>query len=183
MRLSRHYGIPRRARWPTISSDFGSGRTIQARPAGLTNRIWRWSRRNPVTATLSATTVALLILVALLLPLRRELTKPAPATKAIAVLPFDHPGADQTGELLATGLQDDILVSLSKIADLKVISRNSVAKYHGTTADLPEIGRALGVDAVLVGNLRQEGNHARVTVQLMRVADGTEYGPRISIAN
>lgn len=147
---------------------------IRARRIGLANRSWRWSRRNPVLAALSVTTVALLLLLASLLAVRRELPRSAPPTKAVAVLPFGHPGADQTGELLALGLQDDILVSLSKIGDLKVISRNSVAQYRGATTDLREVGRTLGVDAVLVGTLRQNGNHARVTVQLMSVADGTQ---------
>jgi TolB-like protein/Tfp pilus assembly protein PilF len=107
-------------------------------------------------------------------PVQREARKRASATKAVAVLPFDHPGAEQTGELLATGLHNDILVSLSKVADLKVISRNSVLQYRGASADPREVGRALGVDAVLVGILRQEGNHARVTVQLIKVADGSQ---------
>ena len=100
--------------------------------------------------------------------------KSATHTKAIAVLPFDHPGADQTGELLATGLQDDILVSLSKVADLRVISRNSVLQYRGANTDLREVGRALGVDAVLVGTLRQTQNQAHINVHLMRVSDGME---------
>ncbi|MGB8342616.1 MAG: serine/threonine-protein kinase [Chthoniobacterales bacterium] len=104
----------------------------------------------------------------------RPSLKPAPVTKAVAVLPFDHPGANQTGELLASGLQDDILVSLSKIADLKVISRNSVAHYADTKKDPGEIGRELGVDAVLVGSLRQAGPRARVNVALLRGTDGTQ---------
>ena len=153
---------------------FCSDRPILARPIGLTNRAWRWSRRNPVLAGLSATTVALVIAIATLVPLRREMTKSAAAMKAVAVLPFDHPGADQTGELLASGLQDDILVSLSKIAGLKVISRNSVARYAGRQTDPGEIGRALKVDAVLVGSLRQTGKQARINVELLRVADGTQ---------
>ena len=153
---------------------FCADRPIRARPVGLTNRAWRWSRRNPVLASLSATTLVLLIVIATLVPLRREMTKAAPATKAVAVLPFEHSGADQTGALLATGLQDDILVSLSKIPDLKVISRNSVAQYSGKQTDPREIGRALGVNAVLIGSLRQMGKQARVNVELLRTADGTQ---------
>jgi serine/threonine protein kinase/tetratricopeptide (TPR) repeat protein len=149
-------------------------RPIRARPVTLTNRAWRWSRRNPAAAALSAATLVLLVCLAAIVPLRRELSKSAPLTKAVAVLPFDHPGADKTGELLASGLQDDILVSLSKIADLKVISRNSVTRYAGTQTDPAEIGRTLGVDAVLVGSLRQSGHQARVNVQLMRTVDATE---------
>ena len=152
---------------------FCAGHTIQARPVGVANRAWRWSRRNPVLTALSSTTLVLLIVIAALVPIRREMIKPSPPTKAVAVLPFDHPGADQTSELFATGLQDDILVSLSKIADLKVISRNSVRQYHAD-ADPREVGRALGVDAVLTGGLRQDGTHARVNVQLLRAVDGTQ---------
>jgi serine/threonine protein kinase/tetratricopeptide (TPR) repeat protein len=153
---------------------FCANHPIRARPAGITSRMWRWSRRNPVIAALGATTLVLLVLLATIVPLRREALKIAPATKAVAVLPFDHPGADRTGELLASGLQDDILVSLSKIADLRVISRNSVLQYQGASADPREVGRALGVDALLLGSLRQNGSHARVTVQLLKASDGTQ---------
>src|SRR5262249_28250329 len=59
-------------------------------------------------------------------------------------------------------------------AALKVIARNSVRQYQSATADPREVGRALGVDAVLSGDLRQSGNRARLNVQLTRVADGTQ---------
>jgi serine/threonine protein kinase/tetratricopeptide (TPR) repeat protein len=101
-------------------------------------------------------------------------TSPALSAKSVAVLPFDHPAADATGRLFATGLQNDILVSLSKIADLKVIARSSVLQYRSANSDLRAIGRELGVDAVLEGTLRQDGNHARVSVQLIKVADGSQ---------
>ena len=112
--------------------NFCCDRPIRARSIGLTNRTWRWSRRNPVLAALSATTCGLLVAVAIYSALRRRQHQ---APRRPGVLPFDHPGADETGALLAAGLQDDILVSLSKIADLKVIARNSVLRYRGATAD------------------------------------------------
>src|SRR6266550_525580 len=68
---------------------FYAGRSIPARPAGLTSRAWRWSRRHPVAAGLSATTVALLVVLAVILPAPREARKSAPAIKAVAALPFD----------------------------------------------------------------------------------------------
>jgi len=153
---------------------FYAGRSIQARPAGLTSRAWRWSRRNPVAAGLSATTVALLVVLAVILPAPREARKSAPAIKAVAALPFDTLGAKENGELLATGLHDDILVSLSKIADLKVIARNSVMQYRGAQPDLRELGKALGVDAVLEGSVRQIGARARINLRLIKVADGAQ---------
>ncbi len=153
---------------------FCDGRTIEARPVGLTNRFWRWTRRNPVLAVLGATSLVSLVLLAIAVTVRRETPGNPPPAKSVAVLPFDHPGADQTGELLASGLQDDILVSLSKIADLKVISRNSVRQYHGANIDPREAGKALGVDAILLGSLRQNGTQARVTVELLNASDGTQ---------
>src|SRR5206468_2648929 len=153
---------------------FCAGHTIQARPAGLTSRAWRWSRRNPVVAGLSATTVALLVVLAVILPAPREAGKSAPAIKAVAALPFDTLGAKENGELLATGLHNDILVSLSKIADLKIIARNSVMQYRGAQPDLRELGKALGVDAVLEGSVRQIGARARINLRLIKVADGAE---------
>ncbi|MGI8438013.1 MAG: protein kinase domain-containing protein [Chthoniobacterales bacterium] len=151
---------------------FCSDLPIRARPVGLTNRAWRWARRNPVIAGLGAITLSLLALLVIVFPAKRE--APIRPTKAVAVLPFDTVGAEQTGELLATGLHNDILVSLSKVADLKVISRSSVLQYRGASPDPRKIGRDLGVDAVLVGTLRQEGNHARLSVGLIRVADGSQ---------
>ena len=159
----------------TLADDlesFCADRPIRARSLGLTSRVWRWSRRNPVLAGWGAVTLMLLLLVAGLIS-RRELHQAA-ATKAVAILPFDHSGTDQTGELLASGLQDDILASLSRVSALKVISRNSVRQYQSANADPREVGRALGVDAILIGSLRQAGTRTRVNVQLMRVADGTQ---------
>jgi serine/threonine protein kinase/tetratricopeptide (TPR) repeat protein len=154
--------------------NFCAGRTIQARRASLTTKVWRWSARNRLLAISSATIFVLLAILATVVSIKQSAPKPLPATKAVAVLPFDHVGTDQTGEFFATGLQDDILVSLSKIGDLKVIARNSVRQYQSVTADPREVGRALGVDAVLSGSLRQYGNRARLNVQLIRVADGTQ---------
>jgi serine/threonine-protein kinase len=94
--------------------------------------------------------------------------------KSIAVLPFDDLSADRANEFFASGIHEDVLVSLSRIADLKVISRNSVMQYRGLGRDLREIGRALGVNAVLEGNVRRDGTRARINVQLIKTADGAQ---------
>jgi serine/threonine protein kinase/tetratricopeptide (TPR) repeat protein len=147
---------------------FCAGHTIQARPVGLLNRVWRWARRNPVLAGLSATTVALLI--GLIATLVENSPRPAPPSlpeKSIAVLPFTTLGNDQEDAYLAEGVQEDILTDLAKVADLKVISRRSTAQYRGSTATVRDIGRALQVAYVLEGSVRRVGDKIRVTEQLI----------------
>src|SRR5205823_10654626 len=86
---------------------------------------------------------------------------PAPE-KSIAVLPFENLGADKENAYFASGVQDEILSDLAKIADLKVISRTSVSQYQGgAPRNLREIGRALGVTHVLEGSVQRVANRAR----------------------
>ena len=87
--------------------------------------------------------------------------------KSIAVLPFDNFSADPENAYFADGIQDDILTSLAKIGDLKVISRTSVMPYRGQTHNLREIGQALNVGTILEGSVRREGNRVRINVQLI----------------
>lgn len=87
--------------------------------------------------------------------------------KSIAVLPFENLSADKDNAFFADGLQDDILTNLAKIGDLKVISRTSVMPYRGRPASVRDIGRELGVAAVLEGSVRKEGNRIRLNVQLI----------------
>jgi TolB-like protein/Tfp pilus assembly protein PilF len=87
--------------------------------------------------------------------------------KSIAVLPFENLSAEQENAYFADGIQDDILTNLSKIGDLKVISRTSVMPYRGKALNVREIGRALGVSTVLEGSVRRSGNRVRVNVQLI----------------
>lgn len=87
--------------------------------------------------------------------------------KSIAVLPFDNFSDDKENAYFADGIQDDILTNLSKIGDLKVISRTSVMPYRGKEKNVKEIGKALGVSAILEGSVRKAGNRVRVTVQLI----------------
>ncbi len=87
--------------------------------------------------------------------------------KSIAVLPFDNFTSDKENEHFADGLQDDVLTSLARINDLKVISRTSVMQYRGQTHNIPEIARTLGVSSILEGSVRRIGQKVRVTVQLI----------------
>jgi TolB-like protein/Flp pilus assembly protein TadD len=92
---------------------------------------------------------------------------PPPPEKSIAVLPFENLSDDQQNAYFADGIQDDILSSLAKVADLKVISRTSVRQYRGGTRNLREIGEALGVAYVMEGTVRREANRVRINAQLI----------------
>ena len=88
--------------------------------------------------------------------------------KSIAVLPFQSLSDEKENAYFADGIQDDILTNLSKIGDLKVISRMSVMSYRGDAVrNAREIGKALGVATLLEGSVRRIGNRVRVNVQLI----------------
>ncbi|HEY4273698.1 MAG TPA: tetratricopeptide repeat protein [Candidatus Udaeobacter sp.] len=88
--------------------------------------------------------------------------------KSIAVLPFQNLSDEKENAYFADGIQDDILTNLSKIGDLKVISRMSVMSYRGDGArNARDISKALGVATLLEGSVRRAGNRVRVSVQLI----------------
>src|SRR5947208_10207878 len=88
--------------------------------------------------------------------------------KSIAVLTFQNLSNEKENAYFAAGIQDDILTNLSKIGDLKVISRMSVMSYRGDgVRNAREIGKALGVGTLLEGSVRRAGNRVRVNVQLI----------------
>ena len=87
--------------------------------------------------------------------------------KSIAVLPFENLSDEKENAYFADGIQDDILTNLSKIGEMKVISRTSVMPYRGRTSNVREIGKALGVSTILEGSVRRAGNRVRVNVQLI----------------
>jgi TolB-like protein/DNA-binding winged helix-turn-helix (wHTH) protein/Tfp pilus assembly protein PilF len=94
--------------------------------------------------------------------------------KSIAVLPFANLSADKENAFFTEGVQDDILTALAKFADLKVISRTSVASYvAGPHRDLREIGQELGVANILEGSVRRDGGKVRVTAQLIETRTNT----------
>src|SRR5216117_3936838 len=87
--------------------------------------------------------------------------------KSIAVLPFENLSDDKENAYFADGIQDDLLTNLSKIGDLRVISRTSVMQYRGRPTNIRDIGKALGVSNILEGSVRRSGNKVRVNVQLI----------------
>src|SRR5437870_1542211 len=89
--------------------------------------------------------------------------------KSIAVLPFENLSDDKANAYFATGIQDEIMTRLAKIADLKVISRTSTQQYQSKPGNLSQIAKQLGVAHVLEGSVQKVGEQVRVNVQLIRV--------------
>src|SRR5712671_2728595 len=90
--------------------------------------------------------------------------------KSIAVLPFQNLSDDKSNAYFAEGIQDEILTRLSKIADLKVISRSSTQKYKSAPDNLREVGQQLGVANLLEGSVQKSGNAVHINVQLIKAA-------------
>ncbi len=91
--------------------------------------------------------------------------------KSIAVLPFENLSEEKANAYFADGIQDEILTRLSKIADLKVISRTSTQHYKSAPENLPEIAKQLGVANILEGSVQKSGDAVRVNVQLIKAAN------------
>jgi len=93
-------------------------------------------------------------------------------TRTIAVLPFANVGGNPENEYFSDGLTEELIATLSRLRAVRVAARTSVFALKGDRRDLREIGRALGVDAVLEGSVRQQGDRIRVVASLIGVADG-----------
>ncbi|MGE5214814.1 MAG: protein kinase domain-containing protein [Nitrospirota bacterium] len=91
--------------------------------------------------------------------------------KSIAVLPFENLSEDKSNAYFADGIQDEILTRLSKIADLKVISRTSTQRYKKSNQKLSDIAKQLGVANLLEGSVQKTNDQVRVNVQLIRAAN------------
>ena len=96
-----------------------------------------------------------------------------PDRPSIAVLPFQNMSGDAEQDYFCDGLVEDIITTLSKLAGLRVIARNSSFVYKGRSVDIREAAKQLGVRYVLEGSVRKSGNRIRVTAQLIDAKDGT----------
>jgi len=124
----------------------------------------RGQKRRMLLAAAAAITLALGLLgIFFLRQQKQTITR---FEKSVAVLPFDNLSDDKENAFFADGVQDDILVKLAKISDLKVISRGSVMQYRGKQ-DVRQIGNALRVSHVLEGTVRRLGSKLHVNAQLV----------------
>jgi len=150
---------------------------IVARHSGVVARGRKWVRRNPTTAALVASLVALAAAVGAVFWERQS---PSPATgvvaipyKSVAVLPFENLSIDPEDALLTDGMQAKILTDLAKIADLKVIGRSSVMEYKsGVKRNVREIANALGVAHVVEGSVERVANRVRISAKLIDAKTG-----------
>ena len=91
----------------------------------------------------------------------------APQIRSVAVLPFENLSKDPEQEYFADGMTEELISQLARFSALRVTSRTSVMQYKGARKPLREIAAALGVDAVIEGTVRREGNHVRISAQLI----------------
>jgi serine/threonine protein kinase/tetratricopeptide (TPR) repeat protein len=137
---------------------------ILARHTGILIRSKKWVRRNPTSTLLAASLVALAAAAGWIIS-KSEFIRHS-LTTGVAVLPFENLSDEKEHAFFADGVQDDILIKLAKIANLKVISRSSVMQYRGKQ-DVRQIGNALRVSHVLEGTVRRSGGKVHVNAQLV----------------
>src|SRR6266487_430870 len=147
---------------------------IRARRTGVFTHGGKWVRRNPTSMVLVTSLIALAAAIGVIL-WEKESARPLPPMPAgVAVLPFENLNADPKNAPFTDGVQDEILNDLTKIADLKVISRTSVMQYKsGGKRNLRQIANELGVAHVVEGSVQRAANRVRVSAQLIDARNDT----------
>src|SRR5215470_6410544 len=140
------------------------GRSIVARPVSPPVHLWRWVRRNPLVAQMAALLLTMATAVGVLI--FRTQTGSQVTASGIAVLPFESVSPDKDTKFFAKAVYDGVLTKLLKLANLKVINHNSVAKYRGAR-DTMEIGRDLNVAYVLQGRVEKQAGVSHVSAELI----------------
>jgi serine/threonine protein kinase/TolB-like protein/tetratricopeptide (TPR) repeat protein len=132
------------------------------------------SKASLVRTFLVAALVAIVFTVGILVFKRAQTRRNAgPANPvSIAVMPFTNLTPDKDQEYFSDGLTDEVINSLAKVPGVKVAARSSVFQFKGKNQDLREVGRKLGVDNILEGTVRRDGNRVRITAELTNVDDG-----------
>lgn len=128
----------------------------------------RRRRRKAIIVNVALTSA--IIAIAFGIWLYQRLRPFTPEERSIAVLPFENLSSDKENAYFAEGVQDEILTRLSKIANLKVISRTSTQHYQSAPKNLREIAKQLGVAHILEGSVQKSADTVRVNVQLIKAA-------------
>src|SRR5437867_5137783 len=138
---------------------------IHAKRSGFFTHARKWVRRNPTSALLVASLIALAAAMGWNV-WKSELTT-RPATKGIAVLPFENLSHDPDNAYFTEGIEEEILTRLASIANLRVISRSSTQQYQNRPRNLSQIAKQLGVANILEGSVQKAADQVRVNVQLI----------------
>jgi eukaryotic-like serine/threonine-protein kinase len=151
-------------------------------PALLMPRRVFWTRARMTFAAIAATAVVVVALALIAFRGSRS-AEPSAPINSLAVLPFSN--SDPSTEYLSDGITESLIENLSQLPDLKVKSSSTMFHYKGRTTDPKEIGRELGVHALLSGNIVQRGDELAVSVELIDVRDdshiwGERYGRKVS---
>lgn len=142
---------------------------------GAVKKQGRSKRKN--ARTLAGVAFVILALSGAGLYLYRFILKEGPATRpitAIAVLPFINATGDPTADYFSDGITEDIINNLTQLSGLKVMARTTVFQYKGMGIDPRQVGRDLGVDAVLTGKAEARGGTFTIRAELVNVADGSQ---------
>jgi serine/threonine protein kinase/Tfp pilus assembly protein PilF len=146
---------------------FVAGKPVTARPLNPVQRIEHWVRRERTLAITAATLLAVFGLMIGIVATTRQPMQTAISDKSIAVLPFVNRSQDKDQEFFSDGISEDMLNLLSKVRDLKVISRSSSFSFKGKDTSLREIATTLGVAYILEGSVQRAGKTLRISAQLI----------------
>ncbi len=138
---------------------------IHAKRSGFFTHVRKWVRRNPTSALLVASLIALAAAMGWNVWKSELVTRPAP--KGIAVLPFENLSHDPDNAYFTEGIEEEILTRLASIANLRVISRSSTQQYQNGPRNLSQIAKQLGVANILEGSVQKAADQVRVNVQLI----------------
>jgi TolB-like protein/predicted Ser/Thr protein kinase len=143
---------------------------IQARRTGIFTRGRKWVRRNPTSALLTASLIALATAAGWIV-WKSEFIRHPPTT-GLAVLPFVDLSQAKDQEYFCDGISEEILDALAKVDGLRVVGRTSSFSFKGKSVNAREVGEKLNVENVLGGSLRREGNRVRITAELINARSG-----------
>jgi TolB-like protein/DNA-binding winged helix-turn-helix (wHTH) protein len=154
------------------SADVSSNELAQQQ-APLTPSLGPQSKPRWIPITLVALAIAALALIGILFNNWRGQQRNnagLETIRSIAVLPLQNLSNDPEQEYFADGMTDELITDLAQLNRLRVVSKTSIMRYKGTKRALPQIGRDLGVDAVIEGSVLRSGDRVRITAQLIRTA-------------
>ena len=166
--IGRGLQSDRQSRYESMHALAGDLAALRALVQSATGDRWflrpAWVGRWKLTAAAAAVAAVVVAGYAILRPAARPA---APRIASIAVLPFVNLSSDPDREYIVDGITDQLITDLAKATSLRVISRTSVMRYKGKSQPLPEVARALGVDAIVEGSLRRVDGRVLVTAQLL----------------